>query len=423
MTVNVSERVIRELRALAIQSFQALPRRGIEVGGILFGRVRDGRIEVESYEEAPCEHRFGPSYALSDDDRARLKEQLDACAARRLRVIGFFRSFTGRDPVIEEADERYVSERFPTGNLVFLMLQPRSSEDCVASYRFFEDGRLLREGDDPPRQFAARELPPSRRVMEEEKATQPAAPPRRTRWWIPALVCILAGVGGAAVWELWGLARAPRWMPLHLDATLSGGHVELTWDAEAARALRATSAALEVNDAGAHRQILLNPAQMLAGHYSYEAARPDVGLRLILYASNLAVDGDAIRLESVPTAVAEAAPAAAPPAPKGEAERATPVSGPPAAVAPSIVHEVQASVPEGIRSRLTEQVVIPVEVAVDNRGRVTKAVAEGKDGDSVHRYLADLAERTARQWRFLPARSKKGTKVAGVRTIHFVFGQ
>jgi hypothetical protein len=111
--------------------------------------------------------------------------------------------------------------------------------------------------------------------------------------------------------------------------------------------------------------------------------------------------------------------------PVASADRSAPIETPAepesVAVPPSAVHEVQPQIPEGIRSRLAEQVVIPVEVEVNERGRVVRAVAETRNADGVRRYLAERAQKAAREWRFTPARTKAGEHVAASKTIEFVF--
>src|SRR5205823_7030468 len=102
--VLLSASLMRDLRSRAIEGFVSLPKRGVEIGGILFGHVRSESLQIEGFEEAPCEHRYGPSYALSEADRARLSELLaQRQGGGSLPVVGFFRSFTSRGPVIEAA--------------------------------------------------------------------------------------------------------------------------------------------------------------------------------------------------------------------------------------------------------------------------------------------------------------------------------
>jgi hypothetical protein len=82
---------------------------------------------------------------------------------------------------------------------------------------------------------------------------------------------------------------------------------------------------------------------------------------------------------------------------------------------------VQPGIPAGIRTRIKDRIVIPVDVRVNARGRVIKATAQG-EGDATFRYLAGRATAAARLWRFSPARSKSGRAVAGSKTVYFVFG-
>jgi TonB family protein len=463
--VLMSAPVVRELRMLAIEGFVALPKRGVEVGGILFGTVSGATAQIEGFEEAPCEHRYGPSYALSETDRAQLRDLL---AQRRgdpsRTVIGFFRSFTSRDPVIEAADEEFVRENFPRGDFLYLMLQPLSAENCVATFRSFNDGELQPETDEQPFAFDPARMPsiePARMQPESELETleveapfQPMLPPAyralpdeartkkigfgalakpylatpRSRWWIPLVACLTLGIGGAVVYELWKVAREPRWAELHLDARPAGRQLEVSWDGSAPAAVSATRALLSVTDGETHHEMELNPAQIRSGRYTYTPSQGNVGFRLILYGKGIGVAGDAVRVTAIPNLIATPVDTQAGDAARTTAEASPPAAGaPPASTAarilspPSTVHEVQPNIPEGIRSRIREQIVIPVEVAVNERGRVTGATVSSAEQDGLHRYLAEQAQKAARQWRFTPARAKGGSRAAANKTIHFVF--
>jgi hypothetical protein len=461
----MSASLVRELRARAIEGFVSLPKRGVEIGGILFGHMRGESVQIEGFEEAPCEHRYGPSYALSDADRARLSELLaQRQGGGSLPVAGFFRSFTSREPLIEAADEEFVREHFPHGDFLFLMLQPLSPQSCVASFRLFREGELLPESEHPPFAFdpaqmepgesavtapaaptaptppvlevPAPVLPPPYRARDEgprwaeETSERTVKPPARSRWWLPVAICLISGIGGAVIYELWNVAREPRWVELHLDARPAGRQLDVSWDANAPRAVNATRALLGVTDGGEHHDIELTPAQMRAGKYSYTPAHGDIALRLILYGKGVGVAGDAVHVTAIPNVVetaatdgtpsnataAASADRAAPPA-----ETVTPPTSARPAVLPSTVHEVQPRIPAGIRSRLQGEVVIPVIVQVNEKGRVTGAAAAVRGGDGLHRYLAEQAEKAARQWRFTPAKTSRGTRVASSKTVHFVF--
>ena len=503
--VVVLEPVVRDLRRLAIEGFLALPRRGIEVGGLVLGEAGSKGIRIAGFEEVPCEHRYGPSYALSDSDRAHMAELLESRQAIQPPVAGFFRSFASRAPVIEEADETFVREHFPKGYVAFLMLQPKSAEDCVASLRLFRDGQLLPEVEDAATDFGtpwapteepdvpevlvaagpalsealepqiemsyqtseaphalseasqpssaasqptseARspyELPPSFRSREKEFApawqgapqaarqTLPLwstdVPAKRSRAWIPAviLLAIACAAGGYAL----GLRGRPAaWTDLRLEARDNGGQLELTWNGSAPPAAGASRGLLSVGNGTAHRDIELGPAEIRRGRFALPASGGDVALRLALFAGGREVAGDSLRLATLASAP-PTPQAATPKPPSNDADRdALPGTLPVEAARPSrvavpplIVHEVQPYIPEGIRSRIRARTVIPVEVEVSERGRVLRAVAEAQSGDGVSRYLAEQAQKAARDWRFSPARTKSGTRIAASKTIDFVF--
>jgi hypothetical protein len=451
--ILLSEPAVSKLRRLAIDGWIALPRRGIEVGGILVGESRMGDIQIETWEEVLCEHRYGPSYALSPADREALSDLLKERPAGTSQVVGFFRSFTSRDPMIEEADEAFVGEHFPEGDFVYLMLQPRSPLECLATFRFFHDGRLMPETEDPPFAFDPSKmrsmqprveepvveepvleqnadrnvdqnaeplllLPPSHRARMEAEEIH-TAPVRHSRWLSPALVCLASVLAGALIYQTWLAPREPHWTDLRLDARPAGELLEVTWDPQAPRALHASRGLLSVTNGAQRREILLNAEQILAGKYSYGPSHGDVALRLSLYKDDRGVAGEMARVSSVPSAPGPVAPAVRP----GEADRAATAPEPSVgmAVAPSAVSEVQPTIPAGIRSRLTGQVVIPVLVKVNDQGAVVKADAEKQGRDGLRNYLADQARKAAMAWKFTPARSKAGTNIAGVKTIRFVF--
>jgi hypothetical protein len=436
--VSLNETVARELHMFAIQGFTALRRRGLEVGGLLLGHSANDELRVESFQEVPCEHRYGPSYALSDTDRENLTALLAQSRTRDAQVIGAFRSFTGRDPVVEPADEALVAEHFSHGDFLLIFLHPLSAENCVTSFHLFRDGHLLPADEQsqllpapkptpepdhprlvPPRPIVADEPSREHAPLHTEPLrlptliAEPEARPRRSGLWKAALICLATVLAGSLAYELGRADRpvarpAAQWAELNLDARPAAGKLQITWDANAVRSVSATRGALTISDGNSQQEIELGPAQVAAGTYDYAAERPDLTIRLTLSAGHRTVASESTRLtSSVPTAPPPA-PAVAAPALSTE-------------LAPSAVHEVQPRVPEGIRSRLTGQIMIDVDVTVSDHGRVIRAKAKAPGSDGLRRYLAGLAETAAREWRFTPARTRDGNPVAASKTIQFVF--
>jgi hypothetical protein len=406
--------LIADLRSIAIAGLGGAAGEATETGGILLGGIIGDELRLEAYEEMPSARRAGPTYTLGPTDRIRLEEML---AARR-DVIGFFRSCAG-DAARTEADEQFVERYFPRGECVYLTMRAVGPEECVATVRWFRDGSLLPLVQEGP--FALElgrapvlrtqpMLPPPTRAARGESA------PRRPRRWIPVLASLLIGLVGGVGYQLWSLERhrpearpaaKVEWTDLHLDARPSNGQLDIVWSAEAVRALEADGGKLWIHDGQPPREISLTASEVAAGSYRCATTRPDVTVGLIVTARRQTVASDSVRLATSATAVA-------PPAPR------EPDAGG-AVVPPAAVHQVQPTIPDGIRSRLTAEVVIPVEVRVNERGKVLRARVTEEGGDGVHRYLAEQAERAAREWQFNPAQTRSGTPVAATKTIEFVF--
>jgi hypothetical protein len=446
---------VDDLRRLTIEAYTSLPKRGAEIGGLLFGKRRaDGAItfEVDGCEEIPCEYRFGPSYKLSESDYRRLSERLVQLPHEGSEtVIGLYRSYTGGQVAPDQADKGLLRYLFPDTNFVLLLIQPVSAEKCFAQFQFGSDGQLAGQGpyeqfllepsqlkaeskaqaeapaeplreetiEAPKSAVAVLPLPASRRARILEDGAPPA--PRGSHRWTLLWLCALAAIAGAAGHEIWTLEHQLRWAPLGLHATASARDVLLTWDAAAPAIQQASQGMMTVTDGAAQNQIPLTAAQLRGGKFDYAPSHDEVLFRLLVYDASMRPAGDSLhvaRLQPV-----EQAPAAAPPPATAQAPVAAPPPDPPARVAAPAVarHEVQAYVPAGIRARVHSRIVVPVQVHINAEGRVTEAAASKKVGSGLERYLADEAVKAARQWSFEPAHSREGNAVASVKSVEFVF--
>jgi hypothetical protein len=264
-------------------------------------------------------------------------------------------------------------------------------------------------------------LPPPRRRIFDEAEPPPAAP--KPRFWLPWLALLLLSIAAAFGYELWTLAREPRWAELHLDARQTADEMEISWDRQVPVVAHAVRGILSITDGPARKNIELTTTEIRRGKFSYRPSHPEVLFRLQIYGDGLQTSGDTLRFVSV------AQPAAGRPTSKPaepDADRADTVRPPVrplvAAIAmpPAVLDEVQPTIPESIRARIEDHIVVPVQVEVSASGKVTFSAAEG-DGDGLYRYLADQSAVAARRWRFKPAHSVNGSTVAARKTIYFDF--
>ncbi len=202
--------VIRRSAADGIQievlrALNSVPKRGAEAGGILLGRRTGSEIHVEEFEPAPCEHRFGPSYRLSEPDRYKLEQmlaQLRSEPRNGLAVVGFFRSDTRTGFALDAEDESLFAACFPDPAQVFLLIKPNRWQQSVADFFFRRDGELRQslhlevfpfetECQTSPESIAepvAEPAPPSEPLREPEppQAWQAAKPPAPEPQPLPA---------------------------------------------------------------------------------------------------------------------------------------------------------------------------------------------------------------------------------------------
>jgi len=341
VSIEYPPALLDDIRLAVLEAFYAFPHGGAEVGGVLFGGYDDGRVRLAAFVPVDCEHAFGPSFTLSDKDRARMGEALRApareTALEGLRPVGWYHSHT-RSGIFLSGQDLEVHERyFPLPWQVALVLRPSSTgtragffvRDATGrmrldgSYREITleplSGRVLaRPGAVPPPapapEPAAAPAPPppapaapppaaAHQTLQAAPQPRPVEPPaflslaprRRTRIW-PAVAgaCLLATAAAAfATRGYWlnvasptlGLPReapAPRSEDVTLTATDHGGQLLVRWNQRAPDVTQARAAALEIADGTAQTMIVLAPDQLRSGTFTYvrQTERVDVRLNL-----------------------------------------------------------------------------------------------------------------------------------------------
>jgi hypothetical protein len=139
--IHIPAEVIGSLGTESLVALKRVPRRGLETGGILLGRTefRDDTtiFWIEGFAPIESEHRFGPSYVLSDSDFAHLQTEL---TRNGVASLGIYRSQTRSEQLaIQDADAGLFEKCFGVSDNLFLMLAPVPR---IAAFFFREDGNL-----------------------------------------------------------------------------------------------------------------------------------------------------------------------------------------------------------------------------------------------------------------------------------------
>lgn len=120
------------------EGFGSLPRRSLEVGGLLLGRVTGGPrpgVWIERYQRISCEHRFGPQFILDSEDTAALEE----AAGRILEngntaVVGIYRSHARPGFQLEESDFDLIRRYFSDPSDLILLIRPDGAGELVGQF-------------------------------------------------------------------------------------------------------------------------------------------------------------------------------------------------------------------------------------------------------------------------------------------------
>jgi hypothetical protein len=329
-------------------AFEKVPRRGLEIGGILLGRTEtEGNLTtfwVDGFRPVESEHRWGPSYVLSDPDFARLREEMDRCGSG---CVGIYRSQTrARRLALDVWDVKVFGQCFPTGNALLLMLAPALGKAAFFS-RADADLKCVRELG-LPATIRLRRDPSTRQNRQHNRSTwslpAPAAevPARlgakaKTRsWYSTALIALLllgAGASGLSAFLSQRAARsltAPKVVDLKVQPVGSSLHVR--WDPNSPALRGAARVVLHVQDGDYRSDRDLAPSEVRSGSTTYASKSDEVFLRIDAYSSAPSAFGS-VRVVSLPRR------AATNPAPAPNIVR-TPASLPPAPIAKPVTPPV-----------------------------------------------------------------------------------
>ena len=156
----------------AALGLRKLAKGGLEVGGLLFGERAEGLVRVLAIRPIQCEHRFGPSFVLSDTDEALLEETLAGFRSdsklASLEILGCYFSHSRHGAALTDRDTDLCNRYFAHDGQLALVLIPslsgtiqgtlftRDSQGSYVSTYQFEHSVVIH----PQRETVKRETPP-----------------------------------------------------------------------------------------------------------------------------------------------------------------------------------------------------------------------------------------------------------------------
>ena len=341
--VEYSLVVIEEIRQVVADGFQRLQRGGIEVGGVLYGTREDRIVRILAMREIACEHARGPTFHLSDNDRAALTAQLardrEDMRLEGLLVVGWFLSHTRSDVTLQQSDLDTYSAFFPEPWQVTMVVHPgragamragffvRESDGTVKGERSYQEfnfpDRLAGLLDRAPRERrplidplqadripsarypAVPDAPVSMETMDPREPLdgprarfdaplfgQPSRPipeyspypntGRKIPW---AIIGIVVAALLAAVAGLKYLGPQLNAEPLSLGMIEQNGQLQIQWNRASRSILNASAGTLEIVDGQDKRNIPMNRSELAQGSFTYVRQSGDVQVRLTVTGS------------------------------------------------------------------------------------------------------------------------------------------
>jgi len=124
--IHIRPSVLERLATDCWVAFKRVPRRGLEIGGVLLGHAEDRgnttTFWIHGFAAVESEYRSGPSYMPSESDLTRLQDEIHKNGGSS---IGIFRSHTRpEDFVLQEPDETLLKGCFDPADALFLMVGP-----------------------------------------------------------------------------------------------------------------------------------------------------------------------------------------------------------------------------------------------------------------------------------------------------------
>jgi hypothetical protein len=206
LPVAIRRRAMEGIHQEVSEAFAAAPHRGAETGGILLGRREEDRIVVEDFEPVPSEHRFGPSYRLSDTDRALLEETLEwfrGGAQPGLSVLGFYRSHTLAEAELNHEDQDLMRTHFGVTEDLVLLVKPGLMGVSEADFFVRRAGPEVRPAIDLPKPLSPPPLMSWPAPRPRQSRPEPEPELRTRRRWPWYIAAVLLGLAGGALGYLW----------------------------------------------------------------------------------------------------------------------------------------------------------------------------------------------------------------------------
>ena len=157
-TLSVETSALLQMRLKVVEALNRLPRRGLEIGGLLVGHLETApsgapAIYIEEFVPVEIAHEWGPSYRLSEAETLSLQREIQATRENLGSpgsVLGWWRSDTLGLPLAprpeDDATFRLLFGRVPA---LLLLFRPHTFDPFVCQMSVLEGGTIYASEEFP----------------------------------------------------------------------------------------------------------------------------------------------------------------------------------------------------------------------------------------------------------------------------------
>ena len=314
--IHVAISVISKLRQQLNADTSVDPAQKKEIGGLLIGGIRDGRLAITDIEPLsldPGQRHF----ILSDSQKESLKKSI---AARQTgassAIVGYYRSDVRTGIKLAEEDLVLIREFFRSPLDVFLVIRSDEEGKPKAGFFFWDAGSIFSDAS-----FLEFPLDETLVSLTKRAESQPQAPPvpepavtkqtdkpdvrasksgalRKTLYAIPLILIVLAIAWAVRPYLHLITQLAPPaetantgptpvvYSPLSLWASRVEKVITITWDSKRPAMSGARVAVLTIKDNNAQRDISLTRNQLEANRFVYISTGDTVEISLEVFAES-----------------------------------------------------------------------------------------------------------------------------------------
>ncbi len=128
LTVSYSLPVFHEIDFQVNEGYRRIPHGGVEVGGLLYGKLSGDSLSILAFRPIDCEHASGPSFHLSERDLATLSESIQAVPKdedlQGMIPLGWFIAHTRSALRMTERELELFDRFFPQPKRIAILIKP-----------------------------------------------------------------------------------------------------------------------------------------------------------------------------------------------------------------------------------------------------------------------------------------------------------